>query len=476
MSSTHRLPPRRRRADAHGAHRINQHSVHSRPTPGDDNTLLEIDKVRAVAAYSALYAISDLIPDRLANTPGRPAHYPGWVSVIHKVLHGAFGSANYAARIMANPQYWQIICEHAAACGKAARATPPRRHHHTYAQHRLETHVDDLHRGLLDTAATLARQLDCLNPNIRASRTDPARGQFIVGDGTVVAAPERKSTIERKTAAGGRRVNAHLEVQNGDGAPEFRYGTKFAIMSTRPDNTRNLRVVLDTTPVPPGKGYKGEAGIALAMLDRLTNRPDVRVDGICYDGAFRGTHINHAMKAGLTVLAPPHSGTAVPTPFTTINCRCGDTHTLWTASGRLHERTILDTGETHLQPLPIAKVYSRRNPAGTHRWYIDFATTCGTVQHERLDITDDDTAKGYNRTEHLRQHTKTDTGDSLYDRCYGWREDAESLNNTLDRTLYGGRMTAHTATRQHAVMIGFALGRNAIANYIHQRQAQPATV
>ncbi|OFB35880.1 hypothetical protein BA059_27455 [Mycolicibacterium sp. (ex Dasyatis americana)] len=43
-----------------------------------------------------------------------------------------------------------------------------------------------------------------------------------------------------------------------------------------------------------------------------------------------------------------------------------------------------------------------------------------------------------------------------------------------DRTLYGGRMTAHTAIRQHSVMIGFALGRNAIASFIHQRHQQPA--
>ncbi|MGC7332161.1 hypothetical protein RBA18_22765, partial [Mycobacteroides abscessus subsp. massiliense] len=87
---------------------------------------------------------------------------------------------------------------------------------------------------------------------------------------------------------------------------------------------------------------------------------------------------------------------------------------------------------THLQPLPIVKVYDRRNRR-TYRWYIDFATTCGTVQSERIDITDDDVKAGYNRTEHLRQHTKTDEGHSLFDRCYGWREDAESLNNTLER-------------------------------------------
>lgn len=464
------------RADeAFGAGRITQHALQALPTPGDNNTLLELEKVRAVASYPALYVIADLIPDRPAGSPGRPAHYPAWVSVIHKVLHGAFGSANHASRIMANPEYWQIIRRQAGASGKTAREQPPQRHHHCYAQDKIDGHIDALHQGLLDTAANLARQLHCLHPDTPVSRANPARGQFVVGDGTVVAAPHRKKTVERRTAEGRTAVNAHTEVQNGDDKPEYRFGTKFAILSARPDTTRNLRVVLDTRPVPHGKGYKGEAGTTLTMLDHLTNRPDLRVDGICYDGAFRGTHIDHVMKQGLLALVPPHAGTAKPTPLATIDCGCGDTHHIWTDQGRLHERTILDTGETHLQPLPIAKVYDRRNKRGTHRWYIDFATACGTVHTQRLDTTDDDTAKGYNRTEHLRSHTKTDEGDSLYDRCYGWREDAESLNNTLDRTLYGGRMTAHTATRQHSVMIGFALGRNAIANYLHQRQQQPAT-
>ncbi|EHM20668.1 hypothetical protein [Mycobacteroides abscessus] len=175
------------------------------------------------------------------------------------------------------------------------------------------------------------------------------------------------------------------------------------------------------------------------------------------------------MKQGLTVLVPPHSGTAKPTPFAQIECTCRDTHDIWTLDGRLHERAIIDTGEMAYEPLPVAKIYARRNQGNIHRWYIDFATTCGTVQAHRIDNTEEDDKRGYNRAEHLRQHTKTDTGDSVYDRCYGWREDAESLNNTLDRTLYGGRMTAHSPTRQHTVMIGFALGRNAIAHYLHRR-------
>lgn len=116
----------------------------------------------------------------------------------------------------------------------------------------------------------------------------------------------------------------------------------------------------------------------------------------------------------------PHAGTAVLTTMHHHRSSCGDQYAIWTDKGRLHERVIIDTGEDHLQqPLPTAKVYARRTPKATYRWYIYFATTCGTLHTERLDITPEDRKKGYNRTEHLRQFTKTDEGSSLHDRCYG---------------------------------------------------------
>ncbi|WP_234798054.1 hypothetical protein [Mycobacteroides chelonae] len=54
----------------------------------------------------------------------------------------------------------------------------------------------------------LARRLGCLNPCKRVSRADPDRGQFVVGDGTVVPPPYRKKTVERLTAAGRCRVTS----------------------------------------------------------------------------------------------------------------------------------------------------------------------------------------------------------------------------------------------------------------------------
>jgi len=458
-------------APAYGAERIEQRQL-PRAATAATLTLLEIDTIEAVAAHKVIYRLAGNLPIHEAGTPGRRPHYPPWVHVMHKALAGVLGSHSKAARAMAHPAYWRTIRHHAASLNapKAPRR-PPQRWHHNYAQRVLDEHAYALLDAFRPLARRLARELGCLDPAARVSHTHPARGQYIVGDGTVVAAPVRKATTDRWAEHGGRYVHAGIEVQNGDSDTEFRYGTKFAMIATRPDILRNNRVILDVEAVPAGKGYGGEARTAIDMIERVIADPDVRCDGVCYDGAFRGKHIDHAMKRGLTVLSPLHDGTRKAAAFDRLSCGCGEVHDLWTQDGRICERQVLDTGETHLQPCPIAKIYTRRNVNASYRWYVEFATpSCGTVHRERLDATETDVNRGYNRAEHLRQHVKTDTGDSVDDRCYGWREDAESLNNTLDRTLYGGRMIAHTAIRQLTVMLGFALGRNAIAAYLHRRR------
>jgi hypothetical protein len=394
--------------------------------------------------------------------------------LLHKARAGVLGSHSKAARAMAHPAYWRSIRQHAVAHhAPKAQRTPPQRWHHNYAQRLLDEHADRMLDAFRPLARRVGRELGCLDPTGPVSHTHPARGQFVVGDGTVVAAPVRKATADRWAEQGGRPVHAGIEAQNGDNDTEFRYGVKVAMFATRPDAIRNNRVILDVDAVPAGKGYGGEARIVVDMIDRVVADPDVRCHGVCYDGAFRGTHIDHTMKHGLTVLSPIHDGTRKPAALAPVDCACGEVHDLWTEDGRICERQVLDTGEKHQQPCPVAKIFPRRNADGSHRWYVEFATpSCGTVHRQRIDTTDEDRTRGYNRAEHLRQHVKTDGGDSVYDRCYGWREDAESLNNTLDRTLYGGRMIAYTAVRQRTVMLGFALGRNAIAAYLH-RQRHP---
>lgn len=85
----------------------------------------------------------------------------------------------------------------------------------------------------------------------------------------------------------------------------------------------------------------------------------------------------------------------------------------------------------------------------------------------RVDATEDDARTGYNRTERIRQHAPTS---KTYQSCYGWREEAESWNNLIDRTLYGQRMIAHTWRKQLLVMAGFVLARNVLAAHALSRE------
>ena len=100
------------------------------------------------------------------------------------------------------------------------------------------------------------------------------------------------------------------------------------------------------------------------------------------------------------------------------------------------ERQILDTGEKHLQACPVGQIFPAATPtAATAGTSSSQLPSCGTVHRQRIDTTDGDRKRGYNQAEHLRQHIKTDDGDSVYDRCYGWREDSESLNNNSTAPL-----------------------------------------
>ena len=105
----------------------------------------------------------------------------------------------------------------------------------------------------------------------------------------------------------------------------------------------------------------------------------------------------------------------------------------WTDKGCRYGRTILDTGEVHLYLSPVRRVYARHARKGTYRWYIQFAPLCGTLTEVRIAAADKQ--QGLQARRVSASVTKTTEGSSLYDRCFGWREDSESTNNALDRTL-----------------------------------------
>jgi hypothetical protein len=338
-----------------------------------------------------------------------------------------------------------------------------------YHRGKIAHHVEVVAARYRELALAQAAEHGCLSPAAPRSATDLRRANFVAADGKVAKSPILKKTADRWRAQG-RRIDATMHVQGGDTEHEI-FGAKFWQATVRPGTDRNDRIIIDARRVPK-RGYGGEAGIAVDALANLAQRaPGLR--GVCYDGALRGVHIDRLLKKGLVVLSPTHSGTK-PTALKRLSCTCGDTHELWTVHGRICERQILDTGESTYTPCPVRKASPRRNADGSFRWYIDYAApTCGTVHSERLDTTNDDKKRDYN-AEHLRLHVKTDDGDSVYDQCYGWREDAESTNDLLQHTLHKRRMIAFTSDKQFLVMLGFAVGRNSLARYLRtQRSADP---
>ena len=79
-------------------------------------------------------------------------------------------------------------------------------------------------------------------------------------------------------------------------------------------------------------------------------------------------------------------------------------------------------------------------------------------------MTEDDTARKFNRTEHLRA---IPTDDEDWARLYPRRSDAESINRALDDTLWLRRAHSKGRRRQLFELMGFALMTNALAFYRH---------
>lgn len=439
-----------------------------RPTPAD-RTLTEIDLVCAIAESPALYALAQAIPPYEPGSPGRPPLYPAWTHIAHQMLSGLLGSHSKASRVMAHQYYWNVFRRSARKNGAPrARRQPPSHWHHTYFEHTsLDVHLEELLAIMRAEALRTARALGCLDPTCPYSHNSPSRGQYVIGDGKVISSPVRKNIAEKWRKERGAEIHSGVEIQNGEDGATAVYGSKFAMLHVRPDSTRNRRVILDVEPVPHGRGYGGEAAISLAMLERLDDAANGGVHGVCYDGAFHGKHRDPLMKRGLTVLSPIQRNLK-PTPLEKTDCPCGDEHEIFLHDGTLKERTVTDDGEFEMLDCQLAKIMRRKNADHTWRWYRDSAASCGTIHRFRIDNTADDERTGFNRAQHFRQHPPKDPH-SLHARAYGWREDSESLHNSLDRTLYGGRMIAHTARRQLAVMLGIITGRNSVAEWNENR-------
>jgi hypothetical protein len=272
----------------------------------------------------------------------------------------------------------------------------------------------------------------------------------------------------------------------GDG--ETAWGTKFVLVAARTEDPHG-RIILDSRWVPkPG----AEAATAVQCFDNLAPAlPGAQ--GVIYDTALRGVHHQHLLRdlGWLTINRVTAATADTNTPrrsdgrrqpksvrvedkaIQLPDGRITNLH-FYARDGAIGIGTLTDTGDLHYTPLRRIRTHRNRDKSGKYRWYNDYELPehldAGTVT-VRLHGTNQDTRRKLNRTENVRPIPPSDPD---FARLYRRRNDAESINRSLEDTLWLGRAHSVGHQRQHLNLIGFALMTNSLARARH-RTKHPAT-
>lgn len=146
---------------------------------------------------------------------------------------------------------------------------------------------------------------------------------------------------------------------------------------------------------------------------------------------------------------------------------------LYAEAGALCLGELNAAGDIALIRLERIRIESRQNADSTWRWYGVFAVPTdsggGTIR-VRIDTTDEDRRRKFNRAEHLRAIPPSDPD---YQQLYERRSDAESINRAFDDTCWLGRAHSAGRDRQLLNLIGYAIAVNSLALHRHRRTLAP---
>lgn len=251
------------------------------------------------------------------------------------------------------------------------------------------------------------------------------------------------------------------------------------------------RMILDLEWVPkPG----GEAKAAMACFRRLALLVP-GAQGVVYDTALRGVHhqvllrelglvpINRVTAAEKGAEAPRRAGgrrvdKAVYVEDKSVLMPDGSRKQvrLFARAGASGIVELADTGEPIFQELRRVRTHRARDRSGPYRWYNEYRLPAGigggTVT-VRLHATEEDRARGFNRTENVRPIPSSDPD---FTRLYARRNDSESINRAVEDSLYLGRAHSVGHRRQLVDLLGYALAVNSLTLVRHagKRTAQAA--
>lgn len=420
----------------------------------------------AVLRSSYIPRIAARLPKRDAGLAGRPAEFPDVVYVLFTALAGTFGSQRKAASWLAAAGNWYRVQKHAERRWGTATPLPafaPTRSTCGYNFRRLADRHHLVFRDEFRAAAIEQANEQGFLTSSAVTMHKPERKDIIIGDGTVPKCRFRSKTYERLQKEGKSVPGASLYKEGGEDG-QWVQGMKELIFSVRGDDSPNSRVLLGTFAVPK-LTYGGEAGLAVEEALKFKNEIPGFL-GFRFDGAFRGTHINKLVKAGLSVVTPVPKDDQTRLMYE-VDCANKHTHSLYSSKGDFCEGEMLDTGEVIVKPLKrVSHAHNApRGKDGTFRAYVVLELSCGALHRERLDDTARDVKLGFNRSQRLRQHPPES---QYFKDTYGYRADIESTNNNLDSGLYRQRMTVDTAERQALIMVGFCISRNAMSHKVHE--------
>jgi hypothetical protein len=195
--------------------------------------------------------------------------------------------------------------------------------------------------------------------------------------------------------------------------------------------------------------------------------------------ALRGVHIDSLMRrhGWLTITRVParrrrhrrgqRGGFRVPKSALVetqdLELRDGTIRTvpLYAVDGALGIGELNDVGERIFRSL--RRLRTQRYAGGKGwRWYNQYALPDEFAKREitvRLHGDDDDAKRHFNRAENLRAIAPSDPD---FDRLYARRPDAESLNRSIENSLYLKKAHSVGHHRQEADFLGFALMTNSL--------------
>jgi hypothetical protein len=120
-----------------------------------------------------------------------------------------------------------------------------------------------------------------------------------------------------------------------------------------------------------------------------------------------------------------------------------------------------------LTELKRLRTMRHADKTGTFRWYNELKLPNGRKITVRLDTTDEDRKRKFNRSENVRQISPSDVD---FKRIYRRRSDIESINRVFDDTMWLGRAHSVGHARQLVNLLGFALMTNGLAIHLHRKR------